>query len=143
MIQIGVTGTRKKVLPAQVGTFTWLIRQELERAADGRVELHHGDCIEADYLMHCVAKGLGCRTVIHPPRDPKYRAWCVGDEMWPEKEYLTRNRDIVECGRIMIAMPNEDEEQLRSGTWSTIRYARKLGREVRQILRDGTVRTLI
>jgi hypothetical protein len=39
----------------------------------------------------------------------------------------------------LIAAPAEPEEQLLSGTWSTVRFARKLGKPVFLILPDGTV----
>lgn len=39
----------------------------------------------------------------------------------------------------MIATPSSKEEELRSGTWSTVRYARKLRRPVTLIYPDGSV----
>jgi len=39
----------------------------------------------------------------------------------------------------MIATPGEVDEQLRSGTWSTVRFARKQGKPVHVILPDGRV----
>jgi len=44
----------------------------------------------------------------------------------PEKTYLERNLDIVKNSSLLIACPiNKNKEELRSGTWSTIRKARK------------------
>ena len=40
---------------------------------------------------------------------------------------------------MMIAAPSEAEEQRRSGTWSTVRFARKQGKPVFVISPDGTV----
>jgi bifunctional non-homologous end joining protein LigD len=37
-------------------------------------------------------------------------------------------------------LPAEPEEQLRSGTWSTVRFAKKQGKPVFVILPDGTVK---
>jgi bifunctional non-homologous end joining protein LigD len=37
-------------------------------------------------------------------------------------------------------LPAEPEEQLRSGTWSTVRFAKKQGKPVFLILPDGTVK---
>lgn len=43
-----------------------------------------------------------------------------------EKPYLQRNLDIIKNSSILIACPvNKNKEELRSGTWSTIRRAKK------------------
>ena len=55
------------------------------------------------------------------------------------RPYLSRNKDIVRETDMLIATPAEAEEQRRSGTWSTIRFARKLGKPVFVIWPDGTV----
>ena len=49
-----------------------------------------------------------------------------GNEILPEKEYIERNHDVVDTCDLLIAMPNTELEVVRSGTWATIRYARKL-----------------
>jgi predicted Rossmann fold nucleotide-binding protein DprA/Smf involved in DNA uptake len=56
------------------------------------------------------------------------------------RSYLSRNRDIVRDTEMLVATPGEEAEHLRSGTWSTVRFARKLGRSVWVILPNGTVR---
>lgn len=43
----------------------------------------------------------------------------------PIKPPLVRNHDIVDSTELLIACPKEQVEVLRSGTWATIRYARK------------------
>ena len=55
------------------------------------------------------------------------------------KPYLDRNKDIVLETQTLVATPAETTEQLRSGTWSTVRYARKLKRPAVLILPDGTI----
>jgi predicted Rossmann fold nucleotide-binding protein DprA/Smf involved in DNA uptake len=57
----------------------------------------------------------------------------------PEKPYLARNRDIVLETIALIAAPAEPLEQIRSGTWSTVRFAKKQGKTVILILPDGTI----
>ena len=42
----------------------------------------------------------------------------------------TRNKDIVNSCDILIACPENDKEVIRSGTWSTIRYAKKINKTV-------------
>ncbi len=76
---------------------------------------------------------------IHPPSNDRVRAWKGSPDIRAPKRYLTRNKDIVRETDILIAAPAEIEEQIRSGTWSTVRYARKLGKPVFVILPDGTV----
>lgn len=94
-------------------------------------EFHHGDCIGADAEAHEIVRLFlpECKIVIHPPLDPKKRAWCEGDVILPEKDYLDRNKDIVTVSTKLVATPNERIEQVRSGTWSTVRFARKTKRE--------------
>jgi hypothetical protein len=53
---------------------------------------------------------------------------------------LLRNRVIAERCDALLACPAETTEQLRSGTWSTVRYARKAGKLITIIAPDGTVR---
>lgn len=70
-----------------------------------------------------------------------YRRKGVGGELPIEREpgpYLWRNHQIVDATSALIAAPFGFEEELRSGTWATVRYARKLGRPVRFFWPDGT-----
>jgi predicted Rossmann fold nucleotide-binding protein DprA/Smf involved in DNA uptake len=48
---------------------------------------------------------------------------------------LERNHLIVAACDVLNAAPLQDEEILRSGTWATIRYARKAGKTVIQLKR--------
>jgi len=101
-------------------------------------ELHHGDCEGADEESHDIALDMGLKIVVHPPINPKKRAFCKGaDEVREEKDYLERNRDNVDEGEVLIATPKEYAEKLRSGTWATVRYARKKGRDIFIIYPDG------
>lgn len=134
MTRIGFTGTQHGVSSAQRAMLRDLLAGYAEIG-----ELHHGDCIEADAAAHDIAKSLGYRVVVHPPSDPRKRAFKSGDEMREPLPYLTRNHNIVNGTTFLIATPREHFEQLRSGTWATIRYARKLGRVVHIIRPDGRV----
>lgn len=102
-------------------------------------EFHHGDCVGADEEAHKIVRSAlpKCVIVIHPPRNKKMRAFCVGDRMMPEGEYLNRNRNIVRPCTKLFVVPFEAEEQLRSGTWSTMRFAYKLQKEIHLILPKG------
>lgn len=101
--------------------------------------LHHGDCVGADSQAHRLAKQLNVWIVVHPPINQSARAFCDGDEIQGIAPYLTRNRKIAEEARDgLIATPKEAVEMLRSGTWATIRYARKLQRRVWIVYPNGT-----
>jgi hypothetical protein len=117
-MKVGVTATREGLSPNQRSE----LRQELIRL--GATELHHGDCVGGDADAHAIAVELGIRVVVHPPLNPKGRAFCQGDEARPPKDYLVRNHDIVDETKVTIGLPLTHHEVLRSGTWATIRYAR-------------------
>lgn len=105
-------------------------------------EFHHGDCVGADNYAHQIAQHLGYETHIHPPIDERKRAFsCDGDKHYPPQDYLTRNHIIVEMTDRLIATPKETEEQLRSGTWATYRYAKKCDKKVWLVLPSGIVET--
>ncbi len=133
-MRVGFTGTQSSVTQMQWNSLYYIL-QRLQPT-----ECHHGDCIGADKLFHQAAKILNCPlVVIHPPQDPSKRAFCQGALLRPEKPYLERNKDIVNETERLIGMPKLAEEEMRSGTWSTIRYARKLLRPIYLILPNGQV----
>jgi hypothetical protein len=132
-MHIGFTGTRQSMTPAQEGALRELL------ASHPDAVLHHGDAIGADAQAHDIAVALGCRLVIHPPVDGTDRAFKHSSDVRAPRPYLDRNRDIVRETELLIAAPAEATEQLRSGTWSTVRYARKLRRLIVLVLPDGRV----
>jgi predicted Rossmann fold nucleotide-binding protein DprA/Smf involved in DNA uptake len=62
------------------------------------------------------------------------------DRIYVPRPYLVRNRDIVDVCNLLLATPGGTVEQLRSGTWATIRYARRIGRPVWIVFPNGEVR---
>lgn len=89
-------------------------------------EAHHGDCIGADAEFHRLAIRRGLEVIKHPASGiGNQRAYCLEGIELKAKPPLIRNHDIVDSVDVMIAAPGEDHEILRSGTWATIRYARK------------------
>lgn len=130
---IGFTGTRRGMTAAQRE------RVEEKLLAWRPLEIHHGDALGADAEFHQMVRELlpDTKIVIHPPNNPKMRAFCEGDEQRPEAPYLARNKDIVRASHLMLVMPAENTEQLRSGTWSTWRFARKSTGWITTILPDG------
>lgn len=105
---------------------------------DGGVALHVGDCIHADEQAVNIARLCGMWIIGHPPSNPRKRAFCVYNEEREPAPYLVRNHNIVdECERL-VAAPHGRTEMLRSGTWATIRYARRSGRALRIVWPDGS-----
>ncbi len=95
--------------------------RELHHA--GALELHHGDCQGGDEQADAIAVILGIRRIAHPPIARGLRAYCQCEEIRTPAPYLTRNHTIVVEVDRLIATP-DGPSRLRSGTWSTIRYAR-------------------
>ena len=134
MLKIGFTGTQEGVTTAQMSKLAELF------ATFGRFELHHGDCIGADKAAHLAARRVGASVVIHPPLVKSKRAFCESALVLPPKAYLERNKDIVDATEVLIACPKSSNEEVRSGTWSTVRYARKQKKMEIIIFPDGAVR---
>lgn len=104
---------------------------------------HHGDCIGADAQFHDICRMCGVYVIGHPgmdefKRSPK-RANCQVDEVRPTYPYLLRNTYIVDAVDQMIGAPKGYEEELQSGTWSTIRKAKKKELTVYIVYPDGSV----
>jgi hypothetical protein len=122
-----------------------------------QIEFHHGDCIGADAEAHDIVQAYNTlfwktkipktkkqifpRIIIeiHPPINPKARAFKQGDLTHSEKEYIQRNHDIVDTSDILIAIPSGYIEKKRSGTWATIRYAIQQGVPIWIIYPDGNI----
>lgn len=102
-------------------------------------EAHHGLCVGADEQFDAMlAYSIGCVVHGHPPINRSKMADITCDVMHEAKEYLPRNRDIVDATTWLMAAPKGPEEQ-RSGTWSTVRYARRLGRSITIVMPDATI----
>lgn len=129
-MKIGYTGTQRGMTSCQVIAVCELLIPG---------EFHHGDCIGGDAQAHKLAQDCGLSIVQHPPLNPSKRAWCKGGVILEPKPYLERNQDIVKATEVLIAAPGEDHERLRSGTWSTVRFARKLKRLIWLVLPDGHI----
>lgn len=131
MTEIGFTGTQEPSPARYKSLEEWFMKAREQYG--NQVTLHHGDCIGADYSAHELAKMLGWRIIIHPPIiDDGKRAHCTGASHYRSaKTYLDRNHCIVDETNFLVALPkNPKVEQLRSGTWATIRYARRCGKRV-------------
>lgn len=136
---LGVTGSQLGASTAQLHTFkSWVLENW-----DKIEAVHNGCCVGWDtqvaYILH--GNGLEELVVWHPPSNSDkqgifQRDWPMGEWRKP-KPYLDRNWDIAKECDVVIGAPRTDEEQIRSGTWATLRYARKLGKEVKVLRRMG------
>jgi hypothetical protein len=101
--------------------------------------VRHGDAIGADSDFHKIAQNLGIPIVIHPSTLIEQRAFSKGaiKEFAPLPP-LERNRIIVDSSDFIIAAPGETHEVLRSGTWATIRYAKRRGKKLYIIYPNGS-----
>jgi hypothetical protein len=138
MSHLGFTGTADGMTLAQaltVGRLLLFMRPDF---------VHHGDCVGADAKFHGIAYRHSIGIHIHPPTDEKLRAFCGGVAgrgscLHPAAPYLVRNHHIVDWSDALIATPYESSEVLRSGTWATVRYARKKGIPVFVALPSGGI----
>ncbi len=140
-MKLGFTGTRDQWTSAQENAF----ERELDRIAEsdlvfGLEEFHHGDCWGSDARAsnYVWREYTACNVVIHPPANPCLRAFCESDLIREPKPYLVRNLNILREVEHLLATVAGDEV-LRSGTWSTIRKAKKLGMPVSIVWPNGSI----
>jgi hypothetical protein len=120
-MKIGFTGTRKGMSQHQKEQFV-LKMFELDPS-----EFHHGDCEGADAEAHDIIREFFplVKIICHPPKSNSQRAWKHCDDYMDPLPYLTRDYKIVDDVDYMFGAPLQDNEIIRSGTWTTIRYSRK------------------
>lgn len=128
-MRVGFTGTQLGMTGYQLREVSRHLKALKNKGAH---EFHHGDCVGADAEADKIALDLGYTIFVHPPEDPSKRAFCTGGlrVILPKAPYLVRNRSIVDHTEVLIATPKRLSEELRSGTWATIRYARKLRKDI-------------
>lgn len=135
-MKVGFTGTREGMTPQQKDAFRSRVTHP--------TEFHHGCCVGADEDAAQIVYGLACpRVVGHPPtRTALVSEYALGfnHENYDPMPYLDRNRRIVDACEVLVACPKGPEE-MRSGTWATVRYARKQGKQIVIIWPDGEVTT--
>lgn len=130
-MRIGVTGTRKG---ATVGQRVQILdhlryRKELADQLGLRLFLHHGDCVGVDVETAEIADSLEIETICHPPVLDENRAFHQSTEILTPRDYLERDRAIVDACDFLMVVPLENEISTRGGTWYTYRYANKRNRD--------------
>lgn len=132
---LGFTGTRRGMTPAQRAALPAVLA-----TLPGRV-LHGGaDGADKEFHRFIVAAGMPNDGIEIYPTGHRCGwigyDWFLHDLMSP----LVRNRIMAERCDHLLACPAEPDEQLRSGTWATVRYARKADKPITLILPDGMIR---
>ena len=112
-MHIGITGTRNGLTEAQFDRLEVVLKHD-----SSITHIHAGDCEGVDIQVIQVCEDLrpDVKRIVHPPLNGTFRAFGKYDETRPAKDYLKRNKDIVdECSRLW-GFPKERKEVLRSGT---------------------------
>jgi hypothetical protein len=136
---IGTTGTRYGLTEEQ--------RYWVEDFSDNKNNiidvLHHGDCIGSDAEVATIFSRRGTYIIAHPGHGrAELRAHCaVNNLVLPVRPYLSRNRDILRASLMLLGFPKTEIEITRSGTWSTIRYARAIKLPIYVVTPSGKVIT--
>jgi hypothetical protein len=138
MTRVGFTGTQVGMTGDQsAAVYTLLLTFKSEKEGN---EFHHGGCVGADVQAAALARAAGYKTIRHPGDNPeKQDDLFLDDDYRVVLENLARNRLIVDETSMMIAAPKEDKEVLRSGTWATIRYARKVDKPLYVVQPSGLI----
>lgn len=123
-MRVGFTGSREGMSQNQKEQFV------LKMLELNPTEFHHGDCEGADAEAHDIVREFlpQVKIVVYPPLSFRKRAMKQGDEILPPEGYVKRDYRIVDSVEYLIGAPKTDNEVIRSGTWTTIRYARKTGK---------------
>jgi len=139
-MNIGFTGTKRGMTEAQKESVRYILDTKIKEKGEDEVIIgRHGCCVGADNDFHNILREFpNVKIEGHPGTTGEYRAWCECDVLHEVKPFLERNHTIVDQSNLMIATPGEMNEVLRSGTWATIRYSRKMNKELFQVFPDGT-----
>lgn len=139
----GFTGTRKGLKKPQAHELFRLFKEYDESITDSNITLIHGGAPGADEICDSYSVLLGYEIEVHPCKPDRYLYWInKGDgvirTIYHIEKPLIRNRKIVYKCDMLFATPSGMEEELRSGTWTTIRYARQAKKRLVIIFPDGS-----
>lgn len=139
-MDLGVTGTQVGMADPQFLVIEGIM------ADQPWARLHHGLCEGVDEEVHWLGVELGYQIVGHPPINKSKlmrgneEVRKTFDAMREPKEYLVCNHDIVDESDYLIVVPKGYTEELRSGTWATYRYAKKMNTPGIIVFPDGTTK---
>lgn len=143
LIHIGFTGSQHPMTQRAKITLHLTLHDIIEehKFSSAPTCLHHGDCINSDEEAAKIGSALGYLVHAHPSFLEKKRAFSeFNDVIHAPKEPLERNKDIAKISSVLVATPHTYQEIIRSGTWTTIRRARELNREIGIIFPDGSIK---
>lgn len=145
MLHIGITGSRHgptkeaaSSLSKKLLELRWPHRSQVALP----ITMHHGACVGVDSMVARLSRWMGFVVEAHPPSVDTLvckHSLNASHKINDARPYLTRNRAIVKASSHLFALPNSMEEEQRSGTWATVRYARAHGIEITIIYPDGTI----
>lgn len=132
-MNVGFTGTREGMSNAQWEQFRYVLAlfRHADQAVGRRPVLLHGDGpgkdgkVSADTQAERLGLEFSYDIQRFPPKDLTAEA------------LLARDRQVALACDILVAAPKTDKEQVRSGTWYTVRQARSLGKPVVMLSRAG------
>lgn len=133
---LGFSGTKKGMTPEQVR----YVLKQLRRAG----VVHHGDCVGADAQCDSLCASFNIERCAWPGLDSygksPSRAMCNAQTIMDPMPYHGRNRLIALHGVDgLVAAPEGEEERFpHSGTWHTVRWARRYERKLFIVLPDGS-----
>ncbi len=140
---VGFTGTRRGMIQPQRASMRQVLTEFPTQT------FRHGDCVGADAQAQAQAHDMMrelfplTSIAVHPPKIAVNRAFKQGNIIHEPKDYLERNKDIIDQSEMLIAAPKGMSEDFRgSGTWHAIRYARSLKRLVIIVWPIGRVESL-
>ena len=136
---VGFSGSREGMTEVQKAlVYEYLLEISM---FPGLKWFHHGDCIGSDREAHYISKKLVYAVHLHPPLDPRMRAFLQDDcdkvdEPW---SYHGRNQRIVKATQLLLATPFSSNPTASGGTWYTIRHALTNNRPTVIFYRDGRI----
>jgi len=133
MLKVGFMGTRHGMSKKQ--------KVELENFVKAKEfdEFHHGMCEGSDEQAHHIVEDAHKAKIIgHPPKAMKTAVSVSCDTIMDVDTFAKRNKNIVDATDYLIATPDA-KERAGSGTWKTVRYARKQGKRIYIIHKNGRV----
>jgi hypothetical protein len=133
----GFTGTRKGMTPQQHKALRRLV------LPPGEISMFvHGGAPGADSQAHAIFAQTGRPILVRPASMEQYRYWRKDVHtsiVYQPRAPLERNSDIVNQVEMLFACPETKLEELRSGTWATVRRAKRKGIRVIFIYPSGQV----
>jgi len=139
---IGITATRLGVTGPQAKAILDVLRYNAMTKDLVGLCMHQGCCVGGDEQITIMAATLGTIPIVaYPPTIKTYEsklAVALSSTIMADQDYLVRNQSIVDASDLLIVAPKGDRQRLRSGTWSTYRYAIKSNVETLVILPDGS-----